>query len=295
MKKVIKSILTLLLAVFFAAMSIVPAMAANTRNRIDYVAFGDSLAAGVRGGIGLPGCELGSDYGYTDDIANMLEEAGVLESFNEDFTMSGETAAGLAEKSDVLNDPGTEEWHLIKNAEIVTLDIGANDLLGPLYDYVLPLIADTDSEWYTDQEAVIDNIIEVIIPEIKESLSTGKGLEIQGNIETILQNILNANKKVKIYVAGYYNPLPALSGEPYNVDLNTSVVYLNSLIIAAIKDVLAENKGASIKYVDTMAVMSNALSDGLLVPYDIHPTEAGYQVIADEFWNQIELIFHKGR
>jgi hypothetical protein len=122
-------------------------------------AFGDSCAAGVRGGVGEPGSELSSDKGYTDNLAAMLEEAGVLGSFNEDFCTSGMTAALLAENTAVLSDETTEEAQLVADAEIVTLDIGANDLLAPLYEYVASLtsIADVDAE---EAQAVLEAMIE---------------------------------------------------------------------------------------------------------------------------------------
>jgi lysophospholipase L1-like esterase len=290
MKKGMKSILTPVLVASFMAMSVTPAMAARTPKTIDYVAFGDSVAAGVRGGVWNPLPEEGSDYGYTDNIRNKLEEAGVLGDFNEQFAISGATAAGLVE---ALKDPvyGPRALQLVQNAEIVTLDIGANDLLGPLYKYVLPLIANPSSIWYTNPTEVVTQVVG-ILSDITTSLGS-EGLAIKGNIETILQNILNVNPNVKIYVMGYYNPLPALSAA-YGVDLNTPIKHFNNFIIKkAISNVNTHNKGASITYIDTMHAMSS--SDENLVPTDIHPTESGYVDIADEFWKKIELDIRKAK
>lgn len=279
MKKVIKSILTLLLAASFIAMSVTPVMAAEASKTIDYVAFGDSVAAGVRGGNGAPGSELKSDYGYTDDIANKLKDASVLGSFNEDFAISGMTAEKLA---GALNDPiyGPAAYQLVKNAEIVTLDIGANDLLEPLYNYVAAL---------SDIQDADPIVISVILQQIMSNLYGPASLNLQHNIEVILQSILNANQNVKIYIMGYYNPLPALP----NINLNAPVEYLNNYIIkAAIYNVTLSNPSASITYIDTMEAMAKN-SDKNLVPTDIHPTEAGYRTIAKEFWSQIKLNLRK--
>jgi lysophospholipase L1-like esterase len=281
MKKVIKSILSLLLVTSIMAISTAPVMAAETRNHIDYVALGDSCAAGVLfGDSNYPGG--GSGLGYTDDIAKMLDNAGVLSSFNKDFAMSGETAAGLATKTDVLNTPDTAQWHLVKDAEVITLDIGANDLLKPLYDSIAGYISSLNNDkkaalgeiakqMPTDLNGAIQllirsgilnklevqNLLASIKNAIDQSLApTGdeKMFEVKCNIETILQNILNANKTADIYVMGYYNPLPALSAyfdtDPNNhyiTKINSYIISFNNLIIKkAISNVVAKNKHASL-------------------------------------------------
>jgi GDSL-like Lipase/Acylhydrolase. len=320
MKRVRKSILVFFLAISFIVMSAVPAMAAKTTKHIDYVAFGDSVAAGVRGGIVYPwdpGYDTESNKGYTDDIANMLNEADILSSFNknEDFCASGMTAARLAQNSAILNIPDTAKWHLVKDAEIVTLDIGANDLLIPFYGYIGTLTNDQKIAlgyiqeninnpallMVTLQQPEVAGIIEGLVgklndimvnlynPSPSENPLAPTGYDVQHNIETIMQNILNANKNVRIYVMGYYNPLIGLVGiynQAYNKSLNIDepVMYFNGLINGAIEKVKVNNRGASITYVGTMSEMSLF---GNLVLTDIHPTEAGHLAIARKFFDQI--------
>jgi lysophospholipase L1-like esterase len=285
MNRKIKSILTPLLAVSLTVLSIVPARAAQTRNHIDYVAMGDSVAAGVlltnanypNGGSGL---------GYTDNIEKRLDNLGVLESFNMEFARAGKTAEQLAVESEELNVPNSPKWHLVKDAELVTLNIGANDLLGEFYASVAN-IKDKANPTDLEKLAVVN-----ALRKIQADLLTGKGEEIKSDIKKILQNILNANKHVKIYVMGYYNPLPVLA-QALGMDFNQSVEILNTCIQAAIKEVCAENKKASISYVPTMSVM--ALSPGSLYPTDIHPSKIGYEVIAKEFLSQIEPAILKNK
>ena len=276
MKKITKASISALLSAVLLSLTLVSSQAAQAN--IDYVAFGDSVASGVRGGVGDPGSELGSDYGYTDNIANILKDIGILGSFNEELCISGNTAKRLAGDTEVLNDASSAMAKVVADAEIATVDIGANDLLGPLYDYVNTLKSVND----------VDPIAAAsILSTMVNNLYNGTvGPEVQANIETVLQNILNANKDVRIYVMGYYNPLPVLTAS-YNVDLNPSVKYFNTFITAAIDSVLAKNPGAAITYVPTFDAM--AMSDKNLVPIDIHPTETGYKVIADEFWSKIRV------
>jgi lysophospholipase L1-like esterase len=285
MNRKIKAILTPLLAVSLTVLSIVPARAAETRNHIDYVAMGDSVAAGVLlTNDNYP--DGGSGLGYTDNIAAKLKDLGVRESFNMELARAGKTAAKLALETAELNIPNSPYWHLVKDAELVTLNIGANDLLGGFYASVAN-IRDKANPTPAEIAAVMN-----AITQIQTDLYNGKGEKIKSDIKKILQNILNANKHVKIYVMGYYNPLPVLS-QALGMDLNPSVKIINDCIEAAINEVRADNKKASISYVPTMDVM--ALTPGSLYPTDIHPSERGYQVIAQEFLNQIEPTFFKNK
>jgi lysophospholipase L1-like esterase len=274
-KIVSKIVVSIYLIAAVLAMSVVPAMAA-TSGAINYVAFGDSVASGVRGGVSEPG----SDYGYTDDIAGMLKNAGVLSSFNESFCVSGMTAKRLVPITDVLNDKTSSGYKLVEDADIATLDIGANDLLTPLYEYVHSL-----SSIQKADTAKMKEIMNTVVSEIYDGTTAP---EVQANIETILQNIINANPDIKIYVMGYYNPLPAASAM-VGLDLNASVAAFNVYIQKAVSDVAAKNTGASILYVDTMTAMAADSADNFVMT-DIHPTPAGYTVIANEFWKQISIL-----
>ena len=276
MKRTSKIAVAFLLIVSLVTVMVVPALAAGTLTTVDYVAFGDSVAAGVRGGVK----ETASDYGYTDLLAADLRSAGVLGSFSEDFCTSGMTAARLAESTAVLNDTSSTGYQLVKNAEVATLTIGGNDLLAPLYAYIKTLSSGQMPDTAT---------IKQLLGTVASSVSDGTTAQtVETNIETVLQNILNANPSVKIYVMGYYNPLPVaalLTG----VDLDTPLATFNTYIKKAVSDVSAKNSGASITYVETMAVVG-ADSSNNLVMTDIHPTEAGYKVIANEFWKQISPL-----
>jgi lysophospholipase L1-like esterase len=168
----------------------------------------------------------------------------------------------------------------------VTLDIGANDLLGGFYASVAN-IKDKTNPTDLEKFAVVNALIK-----IQTDLQTGKGEVIKSDIKKILQNILNANKHVKIYVMGYYNPLPALS-QALGMDFNESVAILNTCIEAAIDEVYADNKKASISSVPTMSVMASSPYN--LYPTDIHPSEIGYGVIAEEFLKQIEPVILKNK
>ncbi|SHI10717.1 Lysophospholipase L1 [Sporobacter termitidis DSM 10068] len=278
MKRTAKSIVFLVLALALPALACTPGLAAGAPGTINYVAFGDSVSAGVRGGVGAPGSEPGSDKGYTDDIAGLLKDAGVLGGFNEDYCLSGETAKGLAQKTEALRDASSPGAALVRNADIITVDVGANDLLGPLYAYAGTLKSVTDYD--------LDKAAQILKQMIDE-LYGATGAGIQADYETILRNMLAANDGVRIFVMGYYNPLPVASALA-GVDLDEPTAYLNTLIQTAIAGVQADYPGASISYVPTFDAMAAAPDS--LVATDIHPTESGYTVIAGEFWKQLKPL-----
>jgi|GEM_PF-3490064 len=275
MKKTSRIIISIYLAASIFGLSSAPALAYSASAPIDYVAFGDSVAAGVCGGVS----ETGSSQGYTDDLAAYLNNSGVLSSFNEDFCTSGMTATILAKKTAVLNDKTSSGYKLVKNAEIATLTIGANDLLAPLYAYMVT-VKDASRTDMTKVTAILSTVASQVY-------NGTTAPAIQANIKVILQNIINANPNIKIYVMGYYNPLPVVS-TLVGVDMTSALKDFNVYIQKAVSDIAAKNVGTSISYVDTMSAMAADPAD-YLVMSDIHPTPAGYRAIATEFWGQIEL------
>jgi hypothetical protein len=235
-----------------------PALAAPKVRQIDYVALEDSMAAGVLGKDAPDSTH--TDFGYPNVIARYLSKVpNAAYSFDKSFCEAGETAANLAVKTS-----GPEVYALLTKAEIVTLDIGANDVLGPLYDY-----------YQACTEANPEPTLEGALPALAQMIShlprTGKG--VQKNIEKILQNIINANRHAKIYIIGYYNPLPGVN--PNGLDLEGAVAYFNSFIMKAAANAALKNFGVSITYIPTMVPMAAIHPEQNLNPHDIHPTIEG--------------------
>jgi lysophospholipase L1-like esterase len=188
------------------------------------------------------------------------------------------TAKQLAADTAPLLDPASDGAKLVSDAEIATVDIGANDLLGTLYAYVKSLQSPADA----DPAKVVRLLDQAVL-----DLYGPGGKQTQADIAAVLKNILAANGGVKLYVMGYYNPLPLISAF-YGVDLKEPVKYLNGLIQEAISDASDAYPNAFITYVPTFEAMAS--SPDSLVVYDIHPTESGYETIANEFWKEITLL-----
>ena len=275
MNKPSRIIILIYLVASILTLTSAPALAYSATAPINYVAFGDSVASGVRGGVS----EAGSSLGYTDELAAYLKDSGVLSSFNEDFCTSGMTAKVLAANTAGLNDKSSVEYKLVKEAELATLTIGANDLLAPLYTYIGTLKSVSAADLTKTKE-----LLNTVANQVYDRTTAPA---IQANIETILQNILNANPTIKIYVMGYYNPLPKAASF-VGVDMTTPLQDFNVYIKKAVSNVAAKNTGASIYYVETMSAMAADVNNNLVMT-DIHPTPVGYKAIAAEYWKQIKL------
>lgn len=217
----------------------------------DYIALGDSLAHGMNevGIIGL---------GYADFVAQTLQQDGFITSYNKGFAYSGYTTKNVLE--DIQNDvekPVTGFGYQsdkvklrtsIKEAEIITLTAGANDL----------------------------------IPILKEFQSTGINAAAmlkasQGaikNIATILEEIKKINPNAQVYVMGYYNSFPY-----YSEDLQKQFKMLLTVMNTTIKTTV-EKAGAI--FVPTYDIVAKDVPSYLPNPENIHLSEAGYLAVANE-------------
>jgi lysophospholipase L1-like esterase len=214
--------------------------------KLNYVSLGDSLASGETP-YGVK-----SGYGYTDVIAGDLASEGVLGNYSK-YGVSGYTT------SDVLNQlQDTNVIASIHNSQIVTIDIGADDLLSLLKGYLTG-----------------ENV----------DLITQIGVTTQ-NIKKIIQSIQTINPSAKIYIMGYYNALPNLTSQQ-----ETEFLPFLSAFNNYVKSVVSgfNNTTTLPVYVDTYDSMNNNLQQYL--PGDIHPTVDGYKVIGQDFWNLIKADF----
>ncbi|WP_394235038.1 S-layer homology domain-containing protein [Niallia oryzisoli] len=260
-RKMTKLAITLVMAISLL-LSPAMALAENTDSqKLDYLALGDSLAAG-RTPFGQ------HDKGYTDFIAGQLNKMNKLASFEKRFAVSGYTT------SDILHDIQTNVEKedsagqtlaikdAIQNAEMITLDAGANDVLQQIQ------FNETTGEAVFDQQALV-----AALNGVKE------------NLVTILTEIKSLNPSADIYIMGYYNPLPYLPQQTQS-QLLPLLTILNSTISGA-------GQAFSVKFVPTADAMASAVAqnpgDYLPNPKDIHPSEAGYLVLANEFWKTINV------
>lgn len=226
----------------------------NSSQPADYLAIGDSLAAGMNevGGI---------SHGYADFLAQTILEAELLASYNKGFAYPGYTTEQVLNelKSDVIkpiyNLKGlqAEQKSLrsaVQEAEIITISVGANDVLKYL------------------------TIDEKGTPKI-DLVGVQAGIKsIAANYDEILKELKQLNKHVEIFVMGYYNPYPNLNG--YQTELS----YLVSAIDKTVQQVAQSNGSHFIPVAD---VVASDYRKYLPNPKNVHLSEAGYEAVSEKF------------
>ncbi|MFC4322602.1 SGNH/GDSL hydrolase family protein [Litchfieldia salsa] len=203
---------------------------------VDYVSLGDSLAAGQ-----TPYHEI--NLGYADYLKSRMEQSQYEVDF-ENFGESGYTSTHLLKDVLYNNDVRNE----LKEADMVTLDIGANDVLGALR--------------FNPQQAVaaVGNVGQ--------------------NLHVILNEIDALNPDVDVYVMGYYNPFPYLSEAEQN-----QLLPLMDALNATIEKASVANGDV---FVPTEDVIAENPTLYIPNPTDIHLSLEGYKAISKEFWKHLD-------
>jgi lysophospholipase L1-like esterase len=214
------------------------------KEQFDYVALGDSLAAGQ-----TPIKSL--DKGYVDFLASRFEQS----QYNVELDNYGVSGHKITDILNELFNPTNTRYtsirESIRNAELVTIDIGANDLLAEL----------------TNIQAN---------PALAPMVLNGIG----ERLFVILSEIDKINPNTKVYVMGYYNPFPH-SPEAQQAALMPLLDALNQTI----QSVANENGDT---FVPTAKLIEKHEKEYIPNPADIHLSIEGYQVVAKEFWKAIQ-------
>ncbi|RLQ90628.1 SGNH/GDSL hydrolase family protein [Falsibacillus albus] len=166
----------LLLFGLLLSVSFVHTSKANAQERINYLALGDSLAAGM-----TPYDQIGSSY--TDLIAMGLKQSGSLAGFSKTFAIPGYTSGQLLGQ---LQDRNVQE--AVKQADLITISSGANDLLQLIQK-------DPDHLTVRYQQIPVDFALN----------------QLRLNEEEILSRIHRLNSHAKVFVMGYYFPFPHIA------------------------------------------------------------------------------------
>ncbi len=252
----------LLVTSFHISAEAIEQVEANSPNwtvPFDYLALGDSLAAGID-----YNGELGK--GYTDELAQNINIMNALKSFNKGFATSGYTSTNVLTEihENVMRDIAgvgmdgnvVRLREAIAAAEVITISAGANDLLAHVQ-------VDT-----TTGEIAFNH----------EELTTAFH-QIASNYKEILGQISEINPKAKVYVMGYYNPYPHLP-EALQPQLEQLLQQLNHSIEVGIE-------GTSAIFVPTAEQIAEDYLTYLPNPQNIHLSKAGYKVVANQFYQSL--------
>nr|WP_321292335.1 GDSL-type esterase/lipase family protein [uncultured Trichococcus sp.] len=286
---IMRKIVTMLLSLsLLSPMAIGTVSAAENTKTIDYVALGDSLAAGQKPtAIGSTSTKL---YGtsYPKFIRDDLSNQGLLNSYA-NFGVSGYETWNI---SNDLMTVGSATQNAIIEAEIITLDIGANDLLAYLEAEEGDVSNLLDRLVYMDQDQLNYLIYQMDL--LKSSAVPYTVYQ----VSTIAAQIKTLNPDAQIYVMGYYNAFSFL--DDYSDDpalqekIDLLIPELEELIQAynvALEQAIAamSYQYPGITYVSTWETMGGDVDSNArtYLPLDIHPTVQGYRAIAQAFWDEM--------
>ena len=255
MKKWIISIVATLLLVVQ-----IPFATLASEEQYDVVALGDSLAFGV-----LADKTFGR--GYADYVALLLEENNLLGSFNKGFSYPGYKTTDIlsdleknVEKKSIDFDLKEGEKstiaETIKAAELITLSIGANDVLS-----------------YLKRNA--DGTFDYNLGEVQQAIK-----QTTENIDAILKGIHKINPDAQVIVMGYYNPFPKLKQLAFELNL------LVNTLDNAVKTVVEKN-GAT--FIDVKDEIASSADLYLPNPEDIHLSSKGYMFVGQKMFEAIPL------
>ena len=209
-----------------------------------YVALGDSLAAG----------EGVSDQreGYVSRVHGVLAGGGSLGLRN--FGVSGETSGSLIRDGQL---DAALEFMRDNDVDYVTVDIGANDLLGHIFS--------ADCEDSIEAPACVAR---------KEAALAAY----RANLDRILEEVTDASGDAVVVFLGTYNPFSFGfgAGVGREAQSDAAVAELNEVARE-----LAEEHG--VLYADGFTPMqgtASATTHMLDNPPDIHPVAIGYDVLA---------------
>lgn len=235
MKKIIV-IVVILLSIFFIYLNTID-------KKVYYLALGDSIAAGVNAN--------GTDnYGYSDYIKTYLENRDLLETYINEFAVSGYRSIDLKRdiednKKLTINDKNITLKNALIKADIVTLSIGANDFF-----YYL-------NANYTD-----------VYDHINESLN---------DVENLFK-LVREYCKEDIIVVGYYTPFES----------HEKIDTMDEIIKFANKKLEKLCNEYDMYFVDVFELFKE--NPYLPNPNDIHPSVEGYEAISKEIIKVIDKI-----
>ena len=264
--RVVTRLVTVLIALTgFVAVGALPAAADNS-GTVQYVALGDSYAAGQGGGDYLNAC-LESPNGYP-----------YLLNAEKRIHLRANVACTGADTSEVVS---TQLSALNRGTRLVTLTVGANDL------NLSGVLAACTASVPTNCQPAIEQALALL------SVSCGGGSEkLRRRLTDLYAQVADAAPKALIVVTGYpYLFEPPAEGDPNATIINavnSATAALNCTIQKAVSD--ARAAGLNIVYVDVTEEFAGHGIGGSGVPFinapeteigAFHPTIAGYAAYAE--------------
>ncbi len=215
-----------------------------------YLALGDSIAFGV-------GASDPSQGGYVALVYKALRASQRYRDQNLELvnlSLPGATSADLVAPGGQLEEALDEIEQRGEAVQIITLDIGGNDLL-TLANRGSPCLSDTDTE------------------ECRRAVRRVLG-DLQANLTEALRRLREAAPGATIVIVDLYNPYSG-TGDPRETIAELGVGQINGVIGAAADDPVLNVRLASVFQ------LFSGRGPFWIAPDGIHPNDSGHAVIAE--------------
>ena len=282
-----KRILSTLLALCLA-LSLLPASAlAAGGEQKSYVALGDSITTG---------------YGL-DEAQSFAEQIAEQEGYtlNDSLARDGATSTDLLE---VVRSEANADT--LKNADLITVTIGGNDLMNALYAYLAEeynnkqnsdtsITAENVKASLAGEEgAVVEQItmLRFAISNIsnfqRSSIANSAYDTLWNNFVEIIETIREINQNAQLIVANQYNPYSHLTAGIPGLDLSSVISAFDSAVQALNEAISSGETIAGYTVADVYTAFEEATENPCnasvslsSINLDFHPNATGHGLIAD--------------
>lgn len=243
----------------------------QTSSSINYLALGDSISCGM---------SADSGKGYVDLFHKHLETLGRYGEVNlQNLSVSGDKS------SDLLTKFQTDEYkEAVKDAKIITISIGGNNLLSPVIEAVCQAFGvnkDDNPNYQTELALAVasnpnkDAILAGIVSSgtLLQSLNSGI-LQFQSDFPKIIKTIKEIAPESEIYVLTLYNPFN--SKDPMYSAFDSIINRINKTIKIQTNNCNIVDVYEKLK--TTSGAVNFSLSNMMIDP---HPTTIGHAAIYD--------------
>ena len=283
------------------------AAAESDQHCYSYIALGDSIVAGI----GLPGAvyqrngryyDVSGNYqGYSKDcyVARVADSLGLSRAQTANYGMPALMSSDLLElvrtgscQSASINFSLPDLREELKHAQVITVEIGANDVLVPImygiasamggpqvFEALLPMLEgdfrQMDASSFAALRENLDslNITAQQRKALLQLLSSGIAdicTQSQAYLEALLQELKALNPDAQIVLVGYYNPVPLLPAPA-----NPFVKHFRTL-------------NRSVQKLAQQYDVAFASAAYTLVANDAHPTACGHKYLARQILKALE-------
>ncbi len=257
----------------------------NLENSFVYVALGDSIAYGY----GLIDFD---NERYSSLIDSKLSETENYESFN--YAINGDDSTDLI---NLIKSDGAPE---LKYADLITVSIGANNVLGTSLAKL--------SEYYLYESSVTDeNLKKIRIPQIYDEMmqQNADGIDrFSKDIVTIVELIKSAAPDAQIIFQTIYNPYRKLDLSFDFIENTLDLAKETDRLVTSLNSIIISNS-ASLGYdvadvYSAFNVLDNVVNADLftgnisdfatsIFEADPHPNKLGHQIIAETIFPIVKL------